>query len=142
MLDFIDDPNDQLFFIHFCAAIAHFFYFVIYYSRYSSIHQRLTGLEKMERAGVIAPEVIEASRRKYLGIVSKWKRITFYPNLAIGVLHVVFRFVASNSSLDTNDYVCFFFVTLGGVGLILLANFTKGAQVFDPYKRFRGNRMF
>lgn len=129
------DPKDIPYAILYVFAFLHLLYFMIYYGRYSSLNQKLAKLDRMDRAGLIAKASIELTRNNTRYRISRMRRICYLPNGIILVIHLVFNLF----------YFEFFeiihlleplYIGLAGAVLILLGNFTKGAQIFDPNRRF------
>lgn len=154
----MNDPRiDEIFILHTIFGTIHLIYFIIYYGRYSSLNQKLTGIAKMERAGVVDQAVLDASRasiRNKIVRISKW---CYLPILPIGITHLIWLinslpenpavYSLKNGVLTmremepgvdrTGEYMIVAFITIGSVLLIAAGNFVKGAMIFDPNKRFR-----
>jgi len=144
----MNDPRiDNIYITQFAFAALHLLYFIIYYSRYSTLNQKLTGIAKMEKAAVIEQEVIDASRVSINTKIKKLRRWSYYPIPILALIH----FFVLQAMIPTNDYLIeidpyfygdyyfhFGYITIGSLLLILAGNYVKGAQIFDPNKRFWG----
>ena len=132
----------------------HFVYFVIYNSKYSSLNHRLTGIRKLETAGVANQESIDISRNSVQLKISKLKKWCYLPVLFIAGVHLVSLLARRSShkfvqlivdnkvitqrinSFSATPYWTFGYITLASFLLILAANYIKGAQIIDPNRRF------
>ncbi len=101
----------------------------------------------MEKAEIVEQEVIDASRVSINSKIRKLRKWSYYPIPAIALIH----FVVLYSLVPTKDYLIeidpyfyadyyfhFGYITIGSFLMILVGNFVKGAQIFDPNKRFWG----
>ena len=149
--------DDKLMAIHSLFAVLHFFYFVIYYGRYSTLNQKLNGIAKMEKAGVVQQSVIDHSRLSINAKIRKWRKWSFFPIAPIAIAHLIVLIVFLNDRYTSNyyfdghlvsaevdvsysiEYWKILFVAIGSAVMIAMGNFAKGAQIFDPNKQFRGN---
>ena len=151
----MNDPRiDEIFILQTIFGAIHLIYFIIYYGKYSSLNQRLTGIEKMEKAGVIDQATIDASRLSINNKIAQIGKWSYLPIIPIAVIHFIWLlyslpdnpttyylqngiFVPKEIQLDfTTEYLTCGCITLGSFLLITAGNFVKGAQVFDPNKEF------
>jgi len=151
----MNDPRiDEIFILQTIFGAVHLIYFIIYYGRYSTLNQKLNGIEKMEKAAVVDQSVIDASRLSINGKITQIRKWSYLPIIPIAVIHVLWLlsslpenpttynfqnglFIPEEVPLDfTTEYLTFGFITLGSFLLIMAGNFVKGAQIFDPNKRF------
>ena|SRR6218665_3951875 len=149
------DPRvDNVFILNTIFGVIHFIYFMIYYGRCSTLNQKLNGIAKMEKAGVIEQSVLTASRESITNKIAKLKKIAFYPTIGVAVAHLTGLILQFNqtetvqllvdgqliqehvSAIGTFPYVSYALITLGGFAFILAGNYVKGAQIFDPNKEF------
>lgn len=149
------DPriNDELITQYLFGGI-HFLYFVIYYSRYSTLNQRLSGIDKMEKAGVVDQHVIDTSRTSINKKIKKMRSWSYYPVIPIAIIHFVSLMIlvpkiTKGQMLINNEiveydveiatlspYWPFAFITLGSFAFIIASNYIKGAQIIDPNRRY------
>jgi|GEM_PF-6247763 len=130
------DPNDIPFLILLIFAFLHVLYFLIYYGRYSRLNQKLTKMDRLEKSGVIAQSSIDLTRMNTNLRIQKIKKLCYLPNVIILIIHCIFNGYYYGKSVDTSNFLEPVYIGLAGAFLILLGNITKGAQIFDPNRRF------
>lgn len=151
-----DALYEELFQLHLIFGIIHLIYFLIYYGRYSTLNQKLNHVLKIEKAGAADQMIIETSKASISGRINKWRKWSYIPVPLIASIHLVFlvktlpenpqaayllhnkiffREIFIDHSLQ---YWIVGFILLGSTGLIAMGNYTKGAQIFDPNKSYRG----
>lgn len=130
------DPNDIPFLILLIFAFLHVLYFLIYYGRYSRLNQKLTKMDRLEKSGVIAQSSIDLTRMNTNLRIQKIKKLCYLPNVIILVIHWIFNGFYFGKLVDTSNFLEPVYIGLAGTLLILLGNITKGAQIFDPNRRF------
>ncbi len=153
----MNDPRlDNIFITQTIFGIIHVIYFLVYYGRYSTLNQKLSRIEKMEKAGVVEQPVSTASKNtisKRIAVLRKW---CYLPVTLISIIHFFWMYfslpenktayILRNNELITEElaqdftmvYLNVIFISIGGGLLIAAGNFVKGAQIIDPNKRFRG----
>ena len=153
----MNDPGiDTIFNIQIIFGIIHVVYFLIYYGRYSTLNQKLNGIEKMEKAGVVDQAAINTSKTSITKRIAWLRRWSYLPAMVISVIHFFWivlsvpqnntAYILRNNELITEElsqdftmvYLNVIFISIGGGLLIALGNFVKGAQIVDSNKRFRG----
>lgn len=146
----MNDPQiDAIYVTQFVFAGIHLLYFMIYYGRYSTLNQKLTGISKLEKAAIIEQAVIDASRVSIHAKIAKWRKWSYLPIPIIAVVHFfVLRAMIPvkqyllelgiESYPNEEHYFNFAYISIGSLALIAAGNYVKGAQIFDPNKRFRG----
>ncbi len=150
----IDPRIDSNFRLQLIFVGLHLAYFVIYNSKYSSLNHRLSGIQKMDSAGVIDQARIDLSRKSVLTKISKLKKWSYMPVLLIAGVHIASLLARRSShkfvqlivdnkvitqrinSFSDTSYWTFGYITLASFLLILAANYIKGAQIIDPNRRF------
>lgn len=130
------DPKDAPFFILFSAAFLHIIYFSIYYGRYSKLNQKLAKLVRMEKAKLFPQSSIDLTRTNTNYLIAKMRKRCYLPNGIILMIHWIFNGIYFGKSFEIIHFLEPVYIALGGAILILLGNITKGAQVFDPNRRF------
>ena len=135
------EPRDTLISVHLISAGIYILYFAIYYGRYSRLNQKLNGILKIEKAGVANPEIVEQSKLNTNRKIRKWRRRCYLPIPFIGILHFIALYQVY-PVYQLSEYLIILYVAIGGSLLIAMGNFTKGAQIFDPNRKFTntGNR--
>lgn len=153
----MNDPRiDTIFIIQIIFGIIHVVYFLIYYGRYSTLNQKLNGIEKMEKAGVVEQAASNTSKSSIHKRVIWLRRWSYLPAMVITVIHFFWIFLSvpqnktayilRNNNLITEElpqdftmvYLNVIFISIGGALLIAIGNYVKGAQIVDSNKRFRG----
>jgi hypothetical protein len=128
--------GDIPFFILFSFACMYMLYFLVYYGRYSALNQKLVKVARMEKAGVVAQSTIDLTRKNTLYRIRRIKRICYVPNGIVLLIHWAFNGYYFGKSFELANFLEPVYLALAGAGLILLGNITKGAQIFDPNRRF------
>ncbi len=130
------NPKDIFFLILFVFAVLHLIYFLIYYGRYSRLNQKLAKMDRLEKSGLIDQMRIDLTRTNANYRIQKMRKICYLPNGIILLIHWSFNLYYFGKSFEINNFLEPVYIALAGSFLILLGNFTKGAQIFDPNRRF------
>lgn len=130
------DPNDIPFLVLLIFAFLHVLYFLIYYGRYSRLNQKLSKVDRLEKSGIIVQSSIDLTRTNTNLRIQKIKRLCYLPNTIILVIHWIFNGFYFGKSVDISNFLEPVYIGAAGALLILLGNITKGAQIFDPNRRF------
>ena len=130
------NPKDIFFLILFVFAVLHLIYFLIYYGRYSRLNQKLAKMDRLEKSGLIDQMRIDLTRTNANYRIQKLRKICYLPNGIILLIHWSFNLYYFGKSFEINNFLEPVYIALAGSFLILLGNFTKGAQIFDPNRRF------
>jgi hypothetical protein len=153
----MNDPRlDNIFITQTIFGIIHVIYFLIYYGRYSTLNQKLNGIEKMEKAGVVEQSVINTSKTTVSKRIAGLRKWCYLPVTIISIIHFFWMhlslpedktvYILRSDELITEElphdftmvYLNVIFISIGGALLIAAGNFVKGAHIIDPNKRFRG----
>lgn len=129
-------PKDIPFLILFVFAVLHLIYFLVYYGRYSRLNQKLAKMDRLENSGLIDQKRIDLTRTNTNYRIQKIRRICYMPNGIILLMHWSFNLYYFGKSFDITNLLEPVYIALAGSILILLGNYTKGAQIFDPNRRF------
>lgn len=130
------DPQDIPFIILFSFGCVHLLYFSIYYGRYSSLNQKLAKLVRMEKARVVAQASIDLTRNNTYYKIGRMRKWCYLPNAMILAVHWIFNMIYFGKQVDFSHFFRSTCVALCGSLLVLMGNYTKGAQIFDPNRRF------
>lgn len=130
------DPQDIPFSILFVFAVLHLLYFMVYYGRYSRLNQKLVKLVRMEKVKVVPQASIDLTRNNTNYRIWRIRRICYLPNGIILLLHWIFNGVYFGKQLELGHFLESLGVALAGMLLILMGNYTKGAQIIDPKRQF------
>lgn len=130
------DPQDIPVFILYVFAFLHLVYFMMYYGRYSRLNQKLVKLVRMERSKVIEQSRIDLTRTNTNYRIQRMRRICYLPNGIILLVHWVFNAFYFGKQLELAHFMESAGIALAGGLLILIGNFTKGAQIIDPKRQF------
>lgn len=130
------NPEDIPFLILLVFVALHVIYFMIYYGRYSRLNQKLAKVDRLEKSGLIDQKVIDFTRTNTNLRIRRMKRLCYLPNAIILLVHWIFNGYHFGKLFDISNFLEPLYIGLAGALLILLGNFTKGAQIFDPNKRF------
>lgn len=130
------DPQDIPFFILFSFAFLHLLYFAIYYGRYSTLNQKLAKIARLEKAGLVDQSSIDLTRNNTHYRIQRMRRICYLPNAIILLVHWTCAIFYFGKQLEITHFLEPVYIALAGTALILLGNFTKGAQIIDPNRRF------
>lgn len=123
--------------VHLISAGIYVMYFLIYYGRYSTLNQKLNGILKIEKAGIVDQSIIDTSKANTNRKISAWRKRCYLPLPFIALAHFI-ELYSVFPHCFLSEYLVIIYVGLGGAGLIWIGNYTKGAQIFDPDKRFWG----
>ncbi len=130
------DPKNIPFLILIIFSILQVIYFMIYYGRYSRLNQKLAKMDRLEKSGLVAQTSIDLTRTNTHYRIWKIRRICYLPNGILLVIHWVFNGFFFGKSFEIDNFLEPIYIALSGAVLILLGNITKGAQIFDPNRRF------
>lgn len=130
------NPDDIPFLILLVFAFLQVIYFMIYYGGYSRLNQKLVKMDRLEKSGIIAQSSIDLTRTNTNLRIQRMKGVCYLPNAIILVVHWIFNGVHFGKSFETGNFLEPVYIGLAGAFLILLGNITKGAQIFDPNRRF------
>lgn len=153
----MNDPRlDTIFITQTIFGIVHVIYFLVYYGRYSTLNQKLNGIEKMEKAGVVEQSTINASKTSISKRIAGLRKWSYLPVTIISIIHFFWMYLSlpedktvyilRSDELITEElpqdftmvYLNVILISIGGALLIAAGNFVKGAQIIDSNKRFRG----
>ena len=110
-------------------VVGHFIYFSFYYSKYSACFHKLNSVNSLEKTQVYEQALIDVTRSNTWNKIKKLRRISFFPPCGILGLHLlVFYLFWENEIFHQYYYVCFY-IFIGALGFIFLANKTQGARV-------------
>lgn len=129
------ESQDTIMSVHLISAGIYVLYFAIYYGRYSTLNQKLNGIQKIEKAAVADPSVVERSKINTERKIMNWKKRCYLPIPFIAVAHIIGLYNILHS-FHLSVYLVVVYVAIGGFLLIRIGNYTKGAQIFDPNRKF------
>lgn len=127
-------PDELLATYNYCFAGIHFLYFVIYTSRYSTLHQQIASINKLRKARMYEEAVIDAQVARKKVKIHQMKRIAYFPAIGIALTHLGAFLLFTK--FRGEDLLSVLYIFIGAMVLLFLANLVKGAQIFDPNKRF------
>lgn len=129
-------PEDFPFLILFVFAVLHLIYFLVYYGRYSRLNQKLAKMDRLEKSGLIDQKRIDLTRTNTHNLIKKMRRICYMPSGIILVIHWSFNLYYFGKSFEIIHLLEPIYIALAGSILILIGNYTRGAQIFDPNRKF------
>ncbi|WP_300663503.1 hypothetical protein [Fluviicola sp.] len=112
-------------------VVFHLIYFAIYYSKYSSCFHKLSSLDLLKKIDLVDKEVINSRKEIIWKKIKKLRRISYFPTLAIAILHLGSLYIFWHNEIFTQYYSSVIYMLIGGLIFILLANEIKGAKVLD-----------
>lgn len=121
--------------VHLISAGIYVLYFAIYYGRYSTLNQKLNGILKIEKTGLTDPAIVEVSKLNTNRKIRNWRKRCYLPIPFIAIAHFIGLYQVY-PVYQLSEYFIILYVAIGGSILIAMGNFTKGAQIFDPNRKF------
>ncbi|MDF3027905.1 MAG: hypothetical protein K0S23_2212 [Fluviicola sp.] len=120
-------------------VVIHFSYFSFYYSRYSACFHKLRSMDLLEKANLYEQELIDITRENTWKKIKKLQRISYFPTLGIAVLHLVVFYFYWEREIFGAYYTSAFYILIGGLVFMFLANKTQGARVLRGGRGGRGS---